>query len=147
MMIANKMRLVTRSFATTSSGLVFKPATIKDVDIFTHWIISEGWHVGPYDFPCGYAFDPEGFFIGEVDGELASHVCVVRYPNHHAHCGGAIVTEKFRRNDFYVMSVFKAVDVCDQRYTIGGDVVVNLSDAIAKVGFETHWDTYINLPH
>ena len=142
-LIANKLRLLTKSFATTSSGLVFRPAAIKDVDIFTCWIIKEGWHVGPYDYPCGYAFDPEGFFMGEVDGELASHICAVRYPNHHAHCGGAIVTEKFRGKGFHMMSALKAIDVCDQNYTIGTNIDVNLRDTLARMGGEIHWDTHI----
>ena len=137
------MRMLVKTFATASSGLVLRPATIKDVDIFTRRTIKEGWHVGPYNYPCGYDFDPEGFFMGEVDGELASHFCAVRYPNHHAHCGGAIVTEKFRGKGFHMMSALKAIDVYDQNYTIGTDVDVNLRDALARMGGEIHWDTHI----
>ena len=144
LMIANKMRLIAKSFATASSGLIFRPATVKDVDIFTRRTISEGWHVRPYDYPCAYAFDPEGFFIGEVDGELASHACAVRYPNHHAHIGGTVVTHKFRGKGFAIRSVWKAVDECNPNYTIGADVFINLSHIVAtRIGFETHWDSYL----
>ena len=142
-MITNKMRVVVRSFVTATSSLVFRPATIKDVDVFTRRTIKESWHVGPHDYPCAYAFDPEGFFIGEIDGELASHVCAVRYPNHHAHFGGIVVTNKFRGKGFGMMGAQQAIDVCDQSYTIGTDVDVNFTDVLARRGFETHWDTYI----
>ena len=71
-MTVNKMKLIAKSFATACSGLVFRPATIKDVDIFTHWTIKESWHVGSYDYTSAYnVFDPEGFFQGETNRELA----------------------------------------------------------------------------
>ena len=113
--IANKLQFIARSFATANE-LVFRNATAKEVGTITRRAIQEGWHVGPFDFPCGFVFDPKSIFLGEVNGELATHVTVVEYPNHHYHAGGMIVTKKFRQAGYAVRSVYKAMEVCDRNY-------------------------------
>ena len=138
--IANKLRFIARSF-TTANELIFRNATEKEVDTITRRAIQEGWHVGPYDFPCGFAFDPKRFFLGEVNGELATHVTVVEYPNHHYHAGGMIVTKKFRRAGYAVRSVYKAMETCDRNYTIGTDVSLGVRSEYEKLGGEVAWNT------
>ena len=103
--------------------------------------------MGPYDYPCAFAYDPKGFFVGEVDKEIASHVCVIRYPNHHAHFGGNVVGEKFRGRGYGILDVYKAMEVCNKDYTIGNDVDMKLAPALEKRGFKTEWDTYIATFH
>ena len=147
-MFANTLRLISRSFATVDLGkVVFRSASAKDIDIMTNRAVSEGWHVGPYDFPCGYAFDPKGFFMCEIDGEVISHGCVTRYPNHSSYVGGHIVKEKFKDSDkdrsILLSTAHKMVDFCDQDYTIGGDMFFDTRTMLEKLGFERKWDTYI----
>ena len=138
------LRVITRSFASaTSAELTFRQATTKDVDTFTRRTIKEGWHVGPYDYQCAFAQDPKGFFVGEVDKELASHVCVLRYPNHHAFFGGNVVESKFRGRGFGGLDLFKAVKESDQNYTIGNDVDMKLRKTVENYGFQVVWDTYV----
>ena len=138
--IANKLRFTARSFTTTNK-LIFRNATAKEVDTITRRAIQEGWHVGPYDFPCGFAFDPKSIHLGEVNGQLATHVTVVSYPNHHYHAGGLIVSEKFRQGGYALKSVYKAMDICDRNYTIGTDVNLDLWSEYEMLGGEVFWNT------
>ena len=59
------MRLLhlSRRIATVCQNHVFRNATAKEIDLFTQRTIREGWHIGPYDYQCGLAFDPKGFFV------------------------------------------------------------------------------------
>lgn len=56
--IANTLQLMARSFVKANK-LVFKNATTEEVGTITRRAIIEGWHVNPYNFPCGFAFDPK----------------------------------------------------------------------------------------
>ena len=138
--ITNKLRLMARSFATASE-LVFRNATAKEVGIITRRTIQEGWHVGPYDFPCGFAFDPKSILLGEVNGELATHITIVEYPDHHYHAGGMIVTKKFRRQGHVVRTVYKGMEACNTNYTIGTDVSLDVKSKYEKLGSEVAWNT------
>ena len=138
--ITNKLRLIARSFATANEP-IFRNATAKEVGTITRRAIQEGWHVGPYDFPSGFAFDPKSIFLGEVNGELATHVIIVEYPNHHYHAGGLTITKKFRRAGYAVRSVYKAIEICDRNYTIGTDVNLDVKSEYEKLDGEVAWNT------
>ena len=105
--------------------------------------IKDGWHVGPHDFACAIAFDPKSFYVGEVDGELATHFSIVTYPNNHYHAGGLIVAKKFRQEGYAQMSVYKAMDFCDEKYTIGTDVLLDSRSKFETLGFNKLWNTSI----
>ena len=155
-MIASTVRLMAKSFATKTNGLLFRNATVKkanellfrnaavkDIDIITRRIINEGWHVGPYDFHCAFAFCPKGVFMADIDGELVSHVTAIDYPNLHSHIGGLVVTEKYRNEGYGLNNSLKAIEACNQSYTIGGDVNLDLKSNYEALGFERIWDTYV----
>lgn len=48
---------------------IIRPITRKDVDLFVDWAADERWSPGLYDVESFYAADPEGFFIGKLNGE------------------------------------------------------------------------------
>lgn len=142
-MITNKMRLIARSlFLTKSSSIIYRSATATDVDIMTQRAVIEGWHIGPYDFQCGFAFDPRGFFICKINGELVSHVVSVRYPNHSSFIGGNIVTKQFRGKGYSQKNALKAVNFCDKDLTIGVDANLFLKSMFEKIGFQRKWNSY-----
>ena len=111
--------------------------------MITRRAIQDGWHVGPHDFPCAVAFDPNCFYIGEVDGELATHFSVITYPNHHYHAGGLIVTEKFRQKGYAQSTVNKAMDICNPNYTIGTDILLDSRSKFEHLGFSKVWNTNV----
>ena len=76
-----------------------------------------------------------------MNGQLATHVTVVSYPNHHYHAGGLIVSEKFRRGGYALKSVYKAMETCDRNYTIGTDINLDLRSEYEMLGGEVLWNT------
>ena len=140
--IANKFKVIVRSL-TTANKLIFRNATAKEADLITRRAIQEGWHVGPYDFPCIFAFDPNSYILGEVNGEVAAHVGVIEYPKHHYHGGGVIVAEKFRQKGYATKCVLKGIEVCDPNYTLGTDINLDLRSKYESLGFKKFWDTYV----
>ncbi len=111
--------------------------------MITRRAVQDGWHVGPRDFPCAVDFDPKGFYVGEVDGELATHFSIIRYPNNHYHAGGLIVTEKFRQRNCALRTVYKAMSICSENYTIGTDVLLDSKSKFETLGFNKLWNTNI----
>jgi hypothetical protein len=57
---------------------------------------AEGWNPGLDDDACFAAADPEGFFIGELDGAPAATVSCVNYGPSFAFLGCCIVREDLR---------------------------------------------------
>ena len=128
--VISMIQIIARSFASASNiNVVYRNALMKDIDTITRRTVKEGWHVGPHDFQCGFAFDPKGVFIGEVDGELVSHIHVTRFPKHSAFVGGHVVTDKFRRKGIALKAIFVAINACNQGETIGSDVSFELTPA------------------
>ena len=136
-------KIFTRSFATVNLGSVFRRATAKDIKFFTQRSIVEGKIIGPYDYDCGFAFDPNGFFVREIGCELVNHATAIRYPSSHSHAGGSIVTEKYRKRGYYTLDAKKALEYCYANYTIGVDIVPHIRHIAERVGFTKMWDTCI----
>jgi len=71
-------------------------ATREEVDIMVDWAAKEGWNPGLYDANCFYSQDPNGFFVGLLDGKIISTVSAVRYDNTYGFLGFYIVKPQFR---------------------------------------------------
>src|SRR5262249_13197498 len=52
---------------------------LADVELALEWAAAEGWNPGRHDAAPFLAADPEGFLIGELDGEPAAMIACVRY--------------------------------------------------------------------
>ena len=87
-------RLITTSLSIANSIHTYRNATTRDVEILTRRAVAENWHIGPDNFIPAYKFDPKGFFVGVVDGEVASYIAVIRYPNHSSFLGAIIVENR-----------------------------------------------------
>ena len=49
-------------------GLRIRPMRPDEISIAVNWAAAEGWNPGLADDACFAAADPEGFFIGELEG-------------------------------------------------------------------------------
>jgi hypothetical protein len=67
-----------------------------EVDLIRTWATREGWNPGLHDGPCFFATDPEGFFIGEHDGQPVSCISCVAYDDAFGFLGQYIVKPEFR---------------------------------------------------
>jgi hypothetical protein len=70
--------------------------TRKDLDIAVEWAALEGWNPGLKDAECFYQTDPNGFFIGELNGEPIATISAVKYGNEFGFIGFYIVKKEFR---------------------------------------------------
>lgn len=60
-------------------GLVVRGVTEADLEFALDWAPAEGWNPGLHDAHCFHAADPDGFFLGEVDGVPVGSISAVRY--------------------------------------------------------------------
>jgi len=89
-----------KSFIIPSSnkmdkGLAIRNATYGEMKLFLEWANSEGWNESEADLNAFYHIDPQGFFLGEVNGEPVSMIQAVAY-NNYAHLAFYIVKKEFR---------------------------------------------------
>jgi GNAT superfamily N-acetyltransferase len=90
------------------NGLRIRPMRPDEISIAVNWAAAEGWNPGLVDGACFAAADPEGFFIGELDGTPAATVSCVNYGASFAFLGFYIVREDLRGRG-YGLRIWKRV--------------------------------------
>ena len=80
----------------SSPALEVTRASVADWGIVREWAAAEGWNPGLDDAPAFFAQDPEGFFLGRVDGEPVSAISVVNYSDAYAFLGFYLVRPDLR---------------------------------------------------
>ncbi|HEY6994797.1 MAG TPA: GNAT family N-acetyltransferase [Xanthobacteraceae bacterium] len=106
----------------------------EEIAIAADWAAAEGWNPGLADAPCFATVDPEGFFIGERDGEPAATVSCVNYDARFAFLGFYIVRPDLRGRGYGLRMWNAAVAHAGAR-VIGLDGVVAQQDNYRKSGF------------
>ena len=76
--------------------LVVRAMTEADLALALEWAAAEGWNPGLNDAHCFYAADPQGFFVGELDGVPVGCVSAVRYGSGFGFLGLYIVKPEHR---------------------------------------------------
>lgn len=105
------------------------------------WAADEGWNPGVDDLEPFFAADPEGYFGGWVDGELAVTVSAVRYDATFAFGGFYIASPAHRGHGVaYPVSRAARASVADCR-VIGLDAVLEQEATYARDGFVTAYGT------
>lgn len=107
----------------------------KELDIAVDWARQEGWNPGIYDADAFYAQDPNGFFIGYLDGKPIATISAVKYGKQYAF-GGFYIVKKEYRNSGYGMEIFKKAMDYVKDMNVGGDGVVENLEKYATVGLK-----------
>ena len=123
------------------SPLITRSANKEDLEIVTRLGILEDWHFHPKDLECAYAFDPSGFFVGELNGEVISHINAVKYPGHSAYIGTFIVQKEQRRKGYGKLTWDAAWRSLDHSCTIALDGAPHMIDNYKALGFQSVWNT------
>ncbi len=76
--------------------LSIRRMTRDEVEFAIDLAAEEGWNPGIHDGRCFYATDPNGFFVGELDGELVGSISAVAYDDSFGFIGLYIVKPEFR---------------------------------------------------
>src|SRR5260370_28226215 len=105
------------------NGLRIRPMRPYEISIAVNWAAAEGWNPGLADEACFAAADPEGFFIGELEGAPAATVSSVNYGASFAFLGFYIVREDLRGRG-YGLRIWNAAIAHAGPRVIGLDGVV-----------------------
>ncbi|MET8815035.1 GNAT family N-acetyltransferase [Streptomyces sp. NPDC004549] len=110
-------------------------ATLADWPVISAWAAAEGWNPGLSDGPAFFAQDPEGFFLGRIDGEPVSAVSVVNYGDDYAFLGCYLVRPDLRGQG-HGLTTWKTALAHAGTRTVGLDGVVAQQDNYRRSGFE-----------
>src|SRR5712672_4372905 len=117
------------------NGLRIRPMRPDEISIAVNWAAAEGWNPGLADEACFGAADPQGFFIGELEGAPAATVSCVNYGASFAFLGFYIVREDLRGRG-YGLRIWRAAIAHAGARVIGLDGVVAQQQNYRRSGFE-----------
>lgn len=120
--------------------LVVTQATLDDWPMIAGWAAAEGWNPGVSDGPAFFTQDPEGFFLGRIDGEPVSAISVVNYGPDYAFLGCYLVRPDLRGHGHGLTTWKTALAHAGER-TVGLDGVVAQQDNYRQSGFELAYRT------
>src|SRR3954453_11892092 len=116
------------------SDLSIRTMRPDEISMAVNWAAGEGWNPGLADEACFAAADPEGFFIGELDGAPAATVSCVNYGASFAFLGFYIVREDLRGRG-YGLRIWNAAIAHAGPRVIGLDGVVAQQQNYRLSGF------------
>ncbi|WJV44923.1 GNAT family N-acetyltransferase [Streptomyces flavofungini] len=119
----------------TPGQLVVSTATPDDWRTVTEWAAGEGWNPGAGDAAAFFAQDPDGFFVGHVDGEPVSAVSVVNYGPAYAFLGFYLVRPDLRGRGHGIVTWRTALAHAGDR-VVGLDGVPAQQDNYRRSGFQ-----------
>lgn len=114
-----------------------KPA---DLERALDWAAEEGWNPGVDDGMPFLASDPEGFFVGECEGEPVSCISAVRYGEGYGFIGFYICHPDWRGKG-YGKPIWDHGMAYLQGRTIGLDAVLAQEATYRSSGFESDYHT------
>lgn len=114
----------------------YKIRTMKrsDLDTAVEWAALEGWNPGLHDADVFFNTDTNGFFAGELNGEIISVISAVKYGNSFGFIGFYIVKPEFRGKGFGIKIWNHALNYLEGR-NAGLDGVVEQQENYTKSGF------------
>lgn len=110
----------------------------EEVDLTLDWAAREGWNPGIKDAEPFYQADPSGFFVGEVDEEMAATGSLVSYPGGRSFAGLLIVRSDLRGRG-HGMKMLEHLMGLGEGRCIGGDGVPEMVPAYLRRGFKLHY--------
>ncbi|KRQ14060.1 GCN5 family acetyltransferase [Bradyrhizobium pachyrhizi] len=116
------------------NDLTIRQMQPDEIALAVDWAAAEGWNPGLADAPCFAAEDPQGFFIGELDGEPAAVISCVNYGAQFAFLGFYIVRPDLRGRG-HGLKIWNAAIAHARPRVIGLDGVVAQQANYQKSGF------------
>ncbi|MER5205551.1 GNAT family N-acetyltransferase [Streptomyces sp. NPDC002825] len=118
----------------TPHPLTVSSATPEEWALVRDWAAAEGWNPGLADIPAFFAQDPDGFFLGRVDGEPVSAISVVNYDDSYSFLGFYLVRPELRGLGYGLATWQTALAHAGGR-AVGLDGVPDQQDNYRRSGF------------
>ncbi|MBD2568618.1 GNAT family N-acetyltransferase [Anabaena lutea] len=115
--------------------LKIRPMSRLEVDLAITWAKIEGWNPGIYDAESFYQTDPQGFLLGELNGEPIGCISAVAYDQNFGFLGFYIVKPEYRGQGFGIKLWQAAMDYLGNNRNIGLDGVIAQQENYKKSGF------------
>lgn len=116
------------------NNFIIERATFEELDVFITLANAEGWNLGSSDATPFYYTDPNGFFIGKLDGEIVGCISAVAYNKNYGFLGFYIIVPKYRGMG-YGLQLWRHAIAYQGNRTIGLDGVVTQQQNYKKSGF------------
>jgi ribosomal protein S18 acetylase RimI-like enzyme len=116
------------------AGFTVRRMKRGEVDLIREWATAEGWNPGLHDADCFYGVDPDGFFLGELDGEPIACISCVAYDDSFGFLGQYIVRPAFRGQGYGIQVWRAGMSHLGDR-NVGLDGVVAQQENYRKSGF------------
>jgi GNAT superfamily N-acetyltransferase len=127
----------------STDGFIVRGATEDDFKAVSRLIVMESWRINPHDMACGYAFDPSAYFVGELNGEVISHINAVKYPGHSAYIGNYVVKKEHRGKGYGKQTWDAAWKSLDHDCTLSLDGVDSMVPKYESLGFQSVWKSSV----
>lgn len=114
---------------------IVRTMNAEEVNLAIEWAAHEGWNPGFHDAHVFRAADPDGFFIGELQGEPVGSISAVAYDAHFGFIGLYIVRPEFRGKGLGLRIWQHGIAYLGKR-NVGLDGVVAQQPNYRKSGFE-----------
>ncbi|NDR57732.1 GNAT family N-acetyltransferase [Aliiruegeria sabulilitoris] len=120
--------------------MILRNLSLSELETVLEWAATEGWNPGRDDPEVFLAADPEGFFVAEVDGQLAAAISVVNHSDSFAFLGLYICHPDFRGRGIGLALWKHALEHASGR-TVGLDGVPDQQENYRRSGFVTASET------
>ena len=106
----------------------------RELAMAVEWAAAEGWNPGIDDAKCFFAADPNGFFLGELEGRPVGCISAIAYDNAYGFLGLYIVAPDYRGRGFGLKLWRTAMAYLNER-NVGLDGVLAQQANYRKSGF------------
>ncbi len=107
-----------------------------EVKLMMDWSAAEGWNPGLHDGDCFYQADPQGFWLGELNGEPIGGLSTVAYDEDFGFVGLYIVKPQFRGQGYGLQIWKTGMDYLGSKRNLGLDSVLAQQENYQKSGFQ-----------
>src|SRR5215472_9910334 len=117
-----------------ADGFHIRPMRPEEIALAADWAAAEGWNPGHADAKCFATVDPQGFFIGELEGKPAATISCLNYDDTFSFLGFYIVRPDLRGRG-YGLRIWNAAMAHAGARIVGLDGVVAQQENYVKSGF------------
>lgn len=122
-------------FVTNAGTFAVRTMSRQELDFAVECARDEGWNPGLNDAECFYTADPDGFMVGELNGQPIGSISAVAYGDSFGFIGFYVVRPEWRGRSLYGKLLGRAALERLGTRNVGLDGVLAKQDNYAAFGF------------